>query len=220
MSGPPSIPVMSPLQPDLQEPLLLDWTPRNTAPHSESVEVYTNCEDVELLLNGQSLGTSETSPGCQSAHWDVPYAPGSLRAVAYNQGKAIAEDELRTAESPTHIVLSTERTTISPGDDHLATIAATAVDDAGVRVPDSSVEVQFAVSGPAQIVATDNGSNTDHDSFLLPRHHLYGGRGIVLVQATASAGTIRIHASAAGLADGEVDLTVIPPVVQGLVRAF
>ncbi len=206
--------------PDLQEPFLLDWTPRNPAPHSESVEVYTNCEDVELLLNGQSLGRQKLHPDASPLHWDVPYVPGSLRAVAYNLGKAIAEDELRTAGKPTHIVLSTERTTISPGDDHLATIAATAVDDAGVRVPDSSVEVQFAVSGPAQIVATDNGSNTDHDSFLLPRHHLYGGRGIVLVQATASAGTIRIHASAAGLADGEVDLTVIPPVVQGLVRAF
>lgn len=208
------------VQPDLQEPLLLDWTPRNTAPHSESVEVYTNCEEVELLLNGQSLGRQKSHSDASPLHWDVPYNPGSLRAVAYDLGKAVAQDELCTAGKPTRIVLAPERTNISSGGNDVATITATAVDEAGVRVPDISAEVQFAVSGPAQIVATDNGSNIDHDSFLLPRHHLQGGREIVLVRATASTGTIRIRASAPGLADGEVDLTVIPPAVQGFVRAF
>ncbi len=208
------------VQPDLQEPLLLDWTPRNAAPHSESVEVYTNCEEVELLLNGQSLGRQRVHADAGPLQWDVPYAPGSLRAVGYNSDKAIAEDELRAAGKPARIVLSAERATISPGADNLATITATAVDEAGVRVPDISAEVQFTVSGPAQIVATDNGSNTDHDSFLLPRRHLYGGRGVAFVQATASTGTIRIHASALGVGEGEVELTVIPAGGQTITRTF
>ncbi|MGA3045422.1 MAG: glycoside hydrolase family 2 TIM barrel-domain containing protein [Terracidiphilus sp.] len=208
------------VQHDLQEPLLLDWTPHNTAPHSESVEVYTNCDEVDLLLNGQSLGRQSLHADASPLKWDVPYAPGSLRAVSYIQGKQVAEDELRTAGKPARIVFSPEHTTLSPTAGDVVTIVAIAVDDAGVRVPDASPEIQFSISGPAQIVATDNGSNTDHESFLLPQHHLYAGRLVVLVRATASAGTIRLHASGAGLADADVQLTAVPLPPPAYVRAF
>lgn len=208
------------VQPDLQEPLLLDWTPRNPAPHSESVEVYTNCEEVELLLNGQSLGRQKLHEDASPLKWNVPYAPGSLRAVAYNQGKPVAEDVLRTAGKPSRIVLSSERATLSPAFDDVVTIAATVVDEAGVRVPDAVAEVEFTVTGPVQIVATDNGSNTDHEPFLLPQHRFYGGRMVLLLRATASAGTIRVHASSAGFADAALQLTAVPPATQSFVGAF
>jgi beta-galactosidase len=143
-----------------------------------------------------------------------------LRAVAYNQGKPVTEDELRTAGRPSRIELSPERTTLSPSGDDVITITATAVDDAGVRVPDASAEVQFTISGPAQIVATDNGSNTDHESFLLPQHRFYGGRLVVLVRATAASGAIRILASSAGLADGNAQLTAVPPAAPAVIRSF
>ncbi|MGA2851591.1 MAG: glycoside hydrolase family 2 TIM barrel-domain containing protein [Terracidiphilus sp.] len=206
--------------PDLQEPLLLDWSPRNTAPHSESVEVYTNCDEVELLLNGQSLGRQKLHPDASPLKWDVPFAPGTLRAVAYNQGKAAAEDMLRSAGKPARLVLTPERTTLSPSLDDVVTIAVAAVDDAGVLVPDASSEVQFTVSGPAQILATDNGSNTDHEPFNLPRHSLYAGRAMVLVHATASAGVIRIHAASQGLAGADIQLTAVPAAAEAFVRAF
>ena len=208
------------LQPALQQPLLLDWTPRNTAAHSESVEVYTNCEEVELLLNGQSLGRQKLHPDASPLTWAVPYAPGSLKAVAYNQGIQVAEDELRTAGKAARILLTPERTTISPDGNDVVTIAATAVDAAGVPVPDATDSVEFTVSGPARIVATDNGSNTDHEPFLLAQHHLFGGRMIAILQATASSSSIRVHASAAGLADGDVQLTAVPSKPSDFVRAF
>jgi beta-galactosidase len=208
------------VQPDLREPLLLDWTPRNTVPHSESVDVYTNCEEVELLLNGQSLGRQKLHEDASPLQWNVPYAPGSLRAVAYNQGKPVTEDELHTAGKPSRIVLSPERNTLSRTGDDVITITATAVDDAGVRVPDVSAAVLFTTSGPAQIVATDNGSNTDHESFALPQHHFYGGRLIVLVSATAATGSIRVHASSPGLADGDARLTIVPPPVTASEKSF
>ncbi len=140
--------------------------------------------------------------------------------MAYTQGNPVAEDELRTAGKPARIVLSPERSTLSPTGDDVVTIVATAVDYAGVRVPDASTEVQFAVSGPAQIVATDSGSNTDHEPFLFPQHHLYAGRIVVLVRATASAGIIHVHSSAAGLADADAQLTAVPPAIPSFVRAF
>jgi beta-galactosidase len=207
------------VQPALQQPLLLDWTPRNTAAHTESVEVYTNGEEVELLLNGQSMGRQKLHPDASPLTWNVPYAPGSLKAVAYNGGRPVAEDELRTAGKPVRLVLAPERTTISPGEDAVV-IVATAVDEAGVPVPDESAEVQFTVTGPAEIVATDNGSTTDHESFLLPRHRLFDGRTIAILRATATSGTIQVHASAADLSEGIARLTVISRQPKGFPRAF
>ena len=204
----------------MQETLLMDWTPRNTAAHSESVEVYTNCEEVELLLNGQSLGRQKLHADASPLTWNVPYALGSLKAVGYNQGSQAAEEELRTAGKAARIVLSAERATVSPGGDEALTIVATAVDEAGVLVPDAANEVQFTVSGPALILATDNGSIMDHESFLLPHHHLHVGRAIAVLRATASSGSIRVHASAAGLAEGEAQLTAIPSGPAGVIRAF
>jgi beta-galactosidase len=207
------------VQPSIQEPLMLDWTPRNTAPHTESVEVYTNCEEVALFLNGQLLGKQLRHPDASPLHWEVPFAPGTLKAVAYNRGKPVANDELHTAGKATRIVLTPERTRLSAGDD-VVTITATAVDETGIRVPDASQEVHFSISGPGSILATDNGSNTDHESFLLPQHRLDAGRVIVLVRATKSTGSIRVHAAAAGLADGETRITLEPQKSSGPARAF
>ncbi|MGD0903757.1 MAG: glycoside hydrolase family 2 TIM barrel-domain containing protein [Terracidiphilus sp.] len=204
--------------------LYSDWTPQNAAGHTESVEVYSNCEEVELLLNGHSLGRQKQHPDASPLAWDVLYEPGSLRAVAYNRGAAVAEDELRTAGRAARIVLFPERTTLSPSGDDAVTIVATVVDDAGVPLPESdpaaASEVQFRVSGPAVIAATDNGSNTDHESFLLAHHRLYGGRMIAILRATASSGGIRVHASAAGLAGGEARLTAVASGSSDLARAF
>jgi beta-galactosidase len=209
-----------PAQPALQEPLLLDWTPSNTAPHSESVEVYTNCEEAELFLNGQSLGRQKLHADASPLTWSVPYSPGSLKAVAYNRGSQAAEDELRTAGKAARLVLSSERTTVSSSGEDALTIVVTAVDEAGVPAPDELADVQFTVSGPAQILGTDNGSDTDHEPFLSPHHHLHDGRAIAILHATASSGAIVLRASAAGLADGEIRLSAVPGGSSQSRRAF
>ena len=209
---------------DLREPLLHDWTPRNVPPHSESVEVYTNCDEVELLLNGNSLGRQELHADATPLTWEVPYTPGILKAVAYRQGRPVGEDELRTAGKAARVKLSTQRSTLSLDRNDVLMIVATLVDDAGVPVPESdpaaSAEIEFSLTGPAEIVATDNGSSTDHDSFLLSRHHLHGGRAVAFLRATASAGSIRVQATAAGLVQGDTQLAVVPAKSGGFVRTF
>jgi beta-galactosidase len=102
----------------------------------------------------------------------------------------------------------------------VVTITATAVDSFGTRVPDATQEVRISLSGPGAILAADNGSNTDHESFVLPQHRLDGGRMIVLVRAKEFAGIIRIHATAAGLADGNARITVVHRGSYSPVRAF
>ena len=81
--------------------LFADWTPKNLSAHDENVEVYSNAKEVELLLNGQSLGKKEINADASPRNWLVPFAPGTLQAVARDeQGKVVATDELRTAGRP------------------------------------------------------------------------------------------------------------------------
>ena len=203
-----------------REPLLLDWTPGNTAPHDESVEIYTNCEEAELFLNGNSLGRQNLHTDASPLTWTVHYAPGSLKAVGYRQGKPVAEDQLRTAAKAARVLLSSERKTLSLDRSDVLLVTATAVDDAGVPVPEASNQIKFSVSGPGRIVATDNGSTADHEPFSLSQHRLFGGRAIAIVQATASAGAIQVTVSAEGLAPGNFQLTAVGADSRRLVRSF
>ena len=99
----------TPLDPTTRfgHPLLLDWTPKDQSPHIERVEVYTNADEVELFLNGRSLGTQKLHADGSPIAYDVPFAPGTLKTIARTNGKVVAEDELHTAGKPAHLTLST-----------------------------------------------------------------------------------------------------------------
>ncbi len=86
----------APLDPSVRfsQPLLADWTPKSAEPHSEKVEVYTNAEEVELFLNGKSLGTQKLHADASPISYDVPFAPGTLKAVARKAGKEVATDDV------------------------------------------------------------------------------------------------------------------------------
>ncbi len=186
-----------------------DWSPRNTAAHTESVEVYSNTEETELFLNGVSLGRQKLHPDASPLTWKVPFAAGSLKAVAYNGGKVAASDELRTAGKPQRVVLTMERKTLTNSAQDVVYVSATVVDAEGTIVPDASNLIHFQVDGPAAIAAVDNGANVDHDSFKASQRKAFEGHAVAIVQATAASGTIRVKATADGLESGTVTLTAI-----------
>jgi beta-galactosidase len=190
--------------------LYLDWSPRNTSPHIESVEVYSNCEETELFLNGTSLGRQKLHPDASALTWKVPFAAGSLKAVSYNGGKAVASDELRTAGKAQRVLLTTERATLADSAQDVVYITATVVDAAGTVVADAANLIQFHVEGPGEIVAVDNGSNVDHDSFAAQQRKAFEGHAVAIVRATAQSGSIRVTATADGLTGGSATLTAIP----------
>jgi len=185
--------------------LYSDWTPANTAPHEETVEVYSNCEEVELLLNGKSLGTKPLAADAAPRTWQVPYEPGTLRAVARNRGSTRATYELRTAGKPAKIVLQADRSRIAPEFDEVSTITATVVDTNGVQVPGADPLLHFQISGPGAIAAVDSADNFSHESFQAPERHAFQGRCVAIVRATGI-GRILFSASAEGL--GRAGLTV------------
>ena len=183
-----------------------DWTPRTTERREEQVEAYSNCDDVELFLNGKSLG-SKPRPGDASARvWRVAFEPGTLKAVARNHGKIAATHELRTAGKSSKIVLLADRAKLSPNWEDVCQIQVSIADAAGILVPDAADLVTFNVSGPGRILAVDNADNSSHEPFQAESRHAYQGHCLVLLKATAESGKIKLTASAAGLSPACVEI--------------
>ncbi|MEO7578900.1 MAG: glycoside hydrolase family 2 TIM barrel-domain containing protein, partial [Massilia sp.] len=204
------------------QPLLADWTPASLAPHSETVEIYTNADEVELSLNGESLGTAPRNQSGAPVTFKVPFVPGVLKAVARSAGKVVASDELRTAGKPARLLLTTDQPNQKLGKDvdAVAYLSATLVDEAGTTVPDSDTQVSFAASGPGAIIAVDNGNLLDHDPFQATRRKLYNGQAVAIVRASADQGRITVTASAPGVAPASATIEATPGTPLAPFRSF
>jgi beta-galactosidase len=203
-----------PLDPSVRfsQPLLADWTPKNLEPHTESVEVYTNAHEVELFLNGKSLGTQELHADASPITYQVPFTPGELKAVARSGGKDVATDILKTAGKPARVVLSADSPTrpLTPDWNDVRYVTATLVDDVGTRIPDSTTLMHFSATGPASVIGVDNGNMIDHDSFQGSERRVYDGNVCALVRATGSVGRVTVTATAEGLPPATINLQTAP----------
>jgi beta-galactosidase len=180
-----------------------DWTPAQPSARGEAVEVYSNCKEVELFLNGQSLGSQPLNDDASPRVWTVPFAPGTLRAVAKNDGVVVATQELKTAGPAAKIVLSADHQTLAPSWDEVVVVRATITDAQGVPEPRANDLITFQTSGPGMVAAVDNGDNTSHELFETSQRHAYGGRCVAFVRAN-DAGDIIVTAAAPGLQSGSI----------------
>src|SRR6185312_1127787 len=206
---------LPPLDPSVRffQPQLADWSPKNQTPHTENVEVYTNAQQVELFLNGKSLGVQKLHPDASAITYEVPFEPGTLKAVASNDlGVVVATDELKTAGKPARLVLSADKpnVAITPDWNDVRYVTATLVDANGTRIPDSLTMVHFSTSGPGSVIAVDNGNMTDHDPFPSPQRTLYDGKVTAIVRASGSSGSIKVKATADGLPPASLTLATAP----------
>ncbi len=185
-----------------------DWTPRDPAPHDETVEAYSNCEEVEVSLNGKSLGAQKIHADASPRVWKIPFAPGTLKAVARNGGQAVAAYELRTAGKPAAIELKTQDSMLTASWDDVAIIRATIVDADGIPIPQADKVITFSVTGPGVIAAVDNGDNDSHELFQVAERHAYEGSCAAFVKAAHPGGKIVLSASAPGLKGDSILLPV------------
>jgi beta-galactosidase len=186
--------------------LFSDWTPRSREPHEEKVEVYSNCEQVELFLNGVSLGSKPRPADDAPRNWSVPFAAGTLKAVGMNKGKAVATHELRTAGQPAKIVLSADRASLAPAWDDVVYVAARVVDRDGVLVPDAGNLITFKVTGPGRLSAVDSADNSSHEPFQASGRLAYQGICFAMLKANGPTGRITLAASSPGLAGASIDI--------------
>ena len=181
------------------------------------VWAYTNAESVELFLNDKSLG-ERTWTGVNDLHltWQVPYQPGTLRAVAKKAGKIVAQDRVETAGPATKIELAADRSTINAGPQDLLSFVTVRVLDAKGRLvrSDTRRRIQFTLTGGGAIVGVDDGDPTNHEPFKGPTgdkatHNAFHGLALAIVKAGQSAsGVLTLRATSDGLAPAQIKLIV------------
>jgi beta-galactosidase len=166
---------------------------------------YSNCESVELFLNGKSLGEKRFS-NTDDLHllWKVKYTPGMLKAVAKNNGKIICVDEIQTTGDPAKIILLPDRNEINADGEDLSYIKVEIVDQEGRVCPNADNEVKFKIEGDGSIAGVDNGNPISHESFKADNRKAFHGLCLAVVQSKNKQGVIRLSAEADGLKAAEV----------------
>lgn len=186
-----------------------DWTPADLGRHEENVEVYSNCDGVELFFNGRSLGSKPKNANDSPRNWMVPFETGTIKAIGKNGGKIVAEYELKTAGKPAAIKLSVNKTRVANNWDDVVFVTATVVDENGVPVPTANDLIDFDAKGSGSIVAVDSADNTDHDPFQATKRKAFQGRCLAFIKANRDSGKIMVSATAGNLRSNMVTITIV-----------
>jgi beta-galactosidase len=192
--------------------LLPHWNWPERVGQVTPVQLYTSGDEAELFLNGRSQGRKRRGPRDYRLRWDeVVYQPGVLHAVVYKQGKPWAEDTARTTGPAAKLALSVDRNVLQADGKDLAFVTVAIADTDGRTVPRTSNAVRFAVTGPAELVATDNGDATSLVSFQSPERAAYNGLVLAIVRTKpGQGGPITVSATSEGLAGASLTLQSKP----------
>lgn len=174
----------------------------------EVVAYYNQADEVELLLNGSSLGTRAKADGQLHVKWRVPYEPGVLTAVAYKHGVEVKRVERHTAGEAQKLRFKSDNDTLALADGEFAFLEVVAVDENGHEVPIFNAEIQVTVQGDGVLVATDNGNPTDLISFQSSKREAYNGKLLVVVSGNKGGNEIIVLAHTEGLESRSQQLMV------------
>ena len=164
--------------------ILPHWNWQERIGEITPVHIYTSGDAVELFLNGKSLGRREKAHSYDRLTWDdVRYEPGSLKAIAYKNGQKWAEELVETTGKPVALQVTAEKTELKNDGTDLSFIRVAVVDSQGRVVPRSKNHLKFSVTGPAEIIATDNGDATSLLPFQLSERDAYNGLALVILRS-------------------------------------
>ena len=187
--------------------LTAHWTFPGKEGHMMEVQTITNCEEVELIVAGKSVGKRRTADfNNNTITWWTPYKPGVLKAIGYNDGNVASEDELRTSGPPVAIVLEADRTGLSADRQDISHITITLVDNDGVTVPNADRPVEVVVEGNGRFLAMDNGDLRDNGNWKRNDKPTRQGRARAIIQSTSTPGDILVTVYAEGLPPSHISL--------------
>jgi beta-galactosidase len=169
---------------------------------------YNNADEVELFLNGKSLGTRAKTGEELHVVWQVKYEPGIIKAVSRKNGQIVLVKEIKTAGKPAKIELLVDRSSIKADGKDLSFVTVRILDAQGNLVPDADNLVQFKLEGAGTIAGVDNGFQASLEPFKADYRKAYRGLCLAIVQAKNTAGQIKLTATSAGLKDAGVTITV------------
>ncbi len=209
--------------------LLPHWNWQGREGQNIPVMAYSNGDEVELFLNGKSLGRKKTfsesielpvGANVSSARkfsskyrllWQVPFQPGTLKAVAYRGGKQVAAEEMRTAGAPARIQLLPDRELIHADGDDLSFITVRIEDKDGNLCPMADNLVHFNVTGAGVIAAVDNGNAATVEPFHADHRKAFNGLALLIVRSLpGQSGPVQVEATSDGLAQAATKITTQP----------
>jgi len=185
--------------------LLPHWNWPGREGQAIEVWAYGNCAQVEMVLNGKSLGRQDMPRNGHLA-WSVPYQPGVLEARGIEQGRVVAQDRQVTPGAAAAVRLVADRARLTADGADLAMLRAEVVDARGTIVPTAGDLLHFAISGPARLIGVGNGDPTSHEPDHAATRHAFAGLAQAIVQTRGEPGRIVVIAGAEGLVSGQVEL--------------
>lgn len=173
------------------------------------VLIYSNARDVELFLNGKSIGSHvmelETSQDMR-AHFKVPFEPGVLRVVGHFADGSECSEVLHTPSDPAAVVLTSDKETLLADGRDIAFVEISTVDVNGIPVGNARNRIRVEVSGAGRLVGLDNGDSTDYDSYKGDNRRLFSGKLLAMIESTLEPGEITVRAYSEGLENAELRL--------------
>jgi len=173
------------------------------------VACCTNCPEVDLLLNGESVGVKkrEDFPG-GTIYWDIPYAKGTLKAVGKRNGEVRCTHELATAGEPTKLHLHADTVALKSDKEDVAHVEVTILDDNNNLVYKADNQIDCEIEGPGEIIGIECSNPESHQDYQALYRNAYHGKLLIYVRATDQAGTIRLKTNSTGLESSSIEIKV------------
>lgn len=170
-----------------------------------SVEVYSRAEEVELLLNGKSLGKKPAGAECHfKAEFEVTYEAGTLTAISYQDGQEVSRDEVKTVGEPVGLKITMEKNQIAADGESLAYGIVEIVDAEGNWVPTAEDTLaKVSVEGAASLAGFGTGRGQTEENYTKGEFTSFEGRWQVILRAGTEAGEAGVHVEAEGLGHAE-----------------
>lgn len=186
-----------------------DWTPTDFDTYDNAkINVYSNCDEVELFLNDKSLGAKTKPVNDSPRDWDCSFEKGTIKAVGKNKGVVVVNEILRTAGKPAKLQITLNKNTVKNTWDDVVFASIQVLDETGILCPNADNLVKFDLTGEGSIAGLDNGDINSHESFQAKQRQSYKGRSIAIVKATAAKGSISIKVSAEGLTSTSATIAI------------
>jgi beta-galactosidase len=174
-----------------------------------SINAFSNCEEVELFLNGKSLGMKKMADfQNRTITWELPFEKGTLKAVARNSGIDVADYKLNTSGSPSAIAVNCDNISLRPDREELAHIFVSLVDESGNIVYSAENEITCEISGPARLLGMEDSNPSNTENYKDNKQKAFHGKLLIYLQSLDREGKVKVRLSSPGLADVFLDIDI------------
>lgn len=168
---------------------------------------YNNADEVELFLNGKSLGVKKKENDDLHVQWRVPFETGTVKAISRKNGKEVLTREIKTAGTAAKLEAQADRSEIKSDGSDLSFITIRVLDAEGNFVATADNQLYFELSGEGEIVGVDNGNPVSHESFKDKKRKAFNGLCLVIIKSTTKSGKIHLKITGDGLDSSQLSIS-------------